>query len=1474
VVSNLELATGKVSPAEVRFVLRDQESDPLDVEILFAEGSTDPRPVQLVADPDRQIDASLSQLSTSPGEGTQHVKLWGFASQVGNGFREDLTLLVKAGGSTEDVLVDVGNDPPRIEVDLSGVPQEEVAGIAQVSFTVLDSSDDSVSIDVQYAIVDGLDLVGGETPAPEDFVKATPAENESLEDLPVSRSGTSLNFFWTVEADLGDSEHDVLLRLQAVDHDEAGKLLREGDPVLTPKFSIDNDAEPVVFLHAASFVTSPDKRRGIPVYFTVQDEEADDVNLVFQWRRPGQSFNDPGLDLTTKTVDEIAAILEDPELHRSMQVCTEIPRSYEGRVVPLSPAADPLGDSIRLAELAGPAAGILGSGGVVGRNLQILRASRRPFDVTAEWTASPLSSPRGAIPLGRGLTALVLDRPAPQSWRLREINLATGSVVRSLIEAGVGEPDVLGCEPGGTAVLIGTHDPTGVWSLRRLDLQTAQESLLWSADGSTENGPIRGLAGLTPSSALVTVANSLILVRYDASVVSATALIEPDASTGNPGLHTPWGVVVDKDLPNRTYIAENTYPGASVEGRVVQVDLDGYRITQIRPLVDGSTFCRPETLAMSPDGQSLYVVTVEPTSGSRMLRGIDIGREGSAFVLVDSILGRAGSVQPGEHNLLLVTQTDSNKLLAGGGVEQVCGMQSYDATTRLAKVAQPFTPPIALGSPPRRWRILDWTNPAPATPEGDTDFFVWDSQDVLLQNSEESVVLRVTPFQSEVGTASDTEVPRTVSSSQWSFIADLALQGPSLVDSRAIATADLDGDGDLDLVSANRGSNNLAVYYQEEPGSFNSTPMIITDSSVTTPFSIAATDLDGDGDIDLASANQFSNNLTLFFQEPAGVFDGSVKVLSDSSMIKPSSVEVADLDGDGDVDLVSANSLSDNLTVFFQLSPGCYGPAMVLTGPEMNSTNAVRAADVNNDGKLDLVSTSFIDNSVSVFLQTSSGVFDFETALGDPRIDGPNAVLVADLNRDGTTDLVTSNLTSGNLSIFFQDLAGGFANQPVIVLPPGLSSVGRPIFAADLDNDEDFDLVFRGTNNTGTYLAICLQDESGSFTSPPLLLGQGTGLTPSAVADIDGDGLLDLAAVDLSGALHLFLQDPLVPYGPPVQVKDPSIATVWSLEATDLDGDADLDLLVPGGGKLVVLFQDVTGSFSESPLVLDDPSLSPFSVRAADLNGDGDVDLFCANPSTHSLAIFHREGGSFVGPVVIRDETMVSPFSVVAADLNNDGDLDLVSANESSNNLTIFYQTMGSFEGSTICLSDGQMDGPLSVKASDLDGDGDLDLLCANFRSNNLSLFYQDNGSFADALTLVPSIGVFRQVLTVDIDGDGDLDLLSFGNAKNAGLAVYFQDAGGSYSDPPLVIADVFFGMAVADMDGDRDLDLICVKASDDHTLSVFFQDAPGVFRVPALEIANPRQILSVSAADLDGDSIIDLVAGGSGGVSFFYGDH
>jgi hypothetical protein len=336
-------------------------------------------------------------------------------------------------------------------------------------------------------------------------------------------------------------------------------------------------------------------------------------------------------------------------------------------------------------------------------------------------------------------------------------------------------------------------------------------------------------------------------------------------------------------------------------------------------------------------------------------------------------------------------------------------------------------------------------------------------------------------------------------------IASVSLSNPSEFGAGSaplsVATGDFNGDGKLDLVTANSGSNNVSVLLGNGDGTFQSAVDYAVGSN---PRSVAVGDFNGDGKLDLVVTNESTNNVSILLGNGDGTFQPAVNYTVASG---PHSVAVGDFNGDGRLDLAIANFVSGNVSVLLGNGDGTFQSALDYAGG--SNPNSVAVADFNGDGKLDLVVANQGSSNVSVLLGNGDGTFQAALNYSAPRAEW---VAVADFNGDGKLDLAVASggcrRGCGGLSVLLGNGDGTF--QAAVQYAGGLGHFSLAV--GDFNGDGKLDLVV--TNESTNNVSILLGNGDGTFQSAVEYAG-GSGPISVAVGDFNGDGKLDIAVAQL-----------------------------------------------------------------------------------------------------------------------------------------------------------------------------------------------------------------------------------------------------------------------------------------------------------------------------------------------------------------------
>ena len=371
-------------------------------------------------------------------------------------------------------------------------------------------------------------------------------------------------------------------------------------------------------------------------------------------------------------------------------------------------------------------------------------------------------------------------------------------------------------------------------------------------------------------------------------------------------------------------------------------------------------------------------------------------------------------------------------------------------------------------------------------------------------------------------------------------------------------------------------------------------------------------------------------------------------------------VTTADLDADGDMDIIATTRIPDSYWVFLNDGTGAFAP--YVTHPAGLSPRAVIAADLNNDGDLDIATAN--QNGSDVTVMTGDGAGGFSLPIHFATASSPMELVAADFNSDNLLDLAVTHkgTSTGPLVVLFN--SGGAGENWLGFQAGGSYPIGsgsRSVDAVDIDLDGLLDLIV--TNRESSTISILLGNRDGTFM-PQISYAAGQGPRELTAGDFNGDGIVDLAVADFNFPVAMIFPN--------------------------LGRDA--------GGWLGL--GATTQYFSGG--------LSPHDISSCDFDHDGDLDLMIANVDTGDLSMLLNDGfGGFADKQVF-EVNAPSAGALSLADLNGDGYFDSVNANDANmGSVSILINTTGDAP----CIPDLNGDGVVDT--------ADLGLLISAFGTAN-----------------------------------------------------------------------------------------------------------------------------------------------------------
>ncbi len=706
--------------------------------------------------------------------------------------------------------------------------------------------------------------------------------------------------------------------------------------------------------------------------------------------------------------------------------------------------------------------------------------------------------------------------------------------------------------------------------------------------------------------------------------------------------------------------------------------------------------------------------------------------------------------------------------------------------------------------------------------------------------------------------------------------------------------SDIDGDGKPDVVVPNYGSNSVSVLKNVSyPGTISFTTRFNFTAGVN-PQDVASADLDGDGKPDIAIVNYTDNTLSILKNLAPTPYNGSITFSSKVDYptgVNPYKVSIADIDGDGKPEVVVLNKGSYTVSVYKNTSTlGSISFAAKIDYVTDSFPQSIAVADMNGDGKYDIIVSNFSPSRLSVFNNTSStGVISFLPKKDFETNHLSSHFSIADMNGDAKPDIIISNPNSGSVSILKNTSSAGgvsFAQESEYSTDP----YPRDVIAVDMNIDGQPDIVTSVQDNfylsvlrnkinyipaitsftpaaagPGTHVIITGKNFSGAtlvtfggISDTSFTVETDTSIT--AIVPQGSSGSVEVTTVYGTGTLDgfTFVAPPAITSFTP---QAGPVGTVVTINGTNFSSVAANNIVFFGSAKAPV---SAAANNTLTVIVPTGASYKPITVT---------TNSFTAHTSKPFIVTFSGATSAFTqNSFAAKQDIAVTekPTDVTLIDLDGDGKPDITAACLSSSIILKNASSKGNVAFSSIVDSSiGKF--PYQISISDLDGDGNVDLCIGNSQDLNAASIFRNKGtsnaiSFDSEFVIsLQAVGQF-DAANADVDGDGKTDVIIH-SLYSQRIWIFRNTTSGnkiSFDQPIIILTDAYTRyFTLADINGDNKPELVLSGESVSilKNLSI-----PGVISFDTKkDITIYQSAQQIAIGDLDGDEKPDLAIANSG---------
>ena len=681
---------------------------------------------------------------------------------------------------------------------------------------------------------------------------------------------------------------------------------------------------------------------------------------------------------------------------------------------------------------------------------------------------------------------------------------------------------------------------------------------------------------------------------------------------------------------------------------------------------------------------------------------------------------------------------------------------------------------------------------------------------------------------------------------------------------QAVATADINGDGFLDIVTV---AGDEIVWYKNLNGSGDfSKPITIADAS---GGRIDVFDVNKDGFPDVVFTGKWSTKGNGVYwiknTDGQGTFSSPVLIYANDfiSDTGSSTYQIIDIDNDNDLDILirTANNYSSSwLNCLKNDGSGNFALSTLIT--DFASFSAI---DINGDKLPDLVIR--YTNLLKTFVQQSNGTFLLLGTITNVSME--YKFVGEDIDNDGDQDIVCVYDNGGSIAVRWyenKDGKGTFSIVKSLVSLPTFTGVFNAefyrILVTDFDADGKKDVLFYYTK--ANKFSWYKNNGAGSFGPEQIIKSSSSRFNSFAAGDMNNDGSKDLVTL-LNGDIILFKNtDGKGTFGPEKKVSKYAYG-VQNTVSGDLDGDGDLDIVSTSNDNKIAWYKNTNGlgDFSGDQLIISTEMNGPREVFVMDIDNDGDLDVVATNlvygsPDVASIFWFENDGaGNFSKQRPIASGTDAK--YILFTDVNKDGNIDVIATLSGEKVYLIKNLGKGVFAEKTL-LPYGSTSYIYNCFLDDVNKDGNVDYVVVNYGQ----IFWYENdgaGNFGTEHVKDISKEKIYVIYMADLDNDNDLDFVYRDSDRNVGWYENL-DGKGNYAAAKILFrsAKAIATMSLYDADNDGDIDIVYNMMTE--TATTWNENLGGGKIGPAKALSSTTMNLSYGiTADLNADGRLDKIS-------------